>query len=153
MANLLLVAHCPSPNTEALRDAFLRGVAAGGEDAVTSRALAPLEADAGDVEWADLVAIGTTENFGYMAGRIKDFLERIYYPCLERTEGLPWSLYVRAGTEGTGTIASVERIVTGLRWRAVQAPELFRGNFEDGFLERCETLGAGLAAGLAAGIF
>lgn len=153
MANLLLVAHCPSPNTGALRDAFVRGADSGGEGEVVIRSLAPLDAGPDDVRWADLVAIGTTENFGYMAGRVKDFFERIYYPCLEETEGLPWALYVRAGSDGTGTIASIQRIVTGLKWREVQAPELYRGEFDDAFVEEAEALGAGLAAGLAAGIF
>jgi len=69
---------------------------------------------------ADAVLLGTTENFGYMSGLMKDFLERIYYPCLEHTEGKPYALYVRAGNDGVGATTSVERIVSGLNWRAIR---------------------------------
>ena len=57
-----------------------------------------------DVLTANAVIIGTTENFGYMSGLIKDFFERIYYPCLEKTQALPWALYVRAGKDGAGAL-------------------------------------------------
>ena len=62
-----------------------------------------------DVLTANAVIIGTTENFGYMSGLIKDFFERIYYPCLEKTQALPWALYVRAGKDGAGALRAVVR--------------------------------------------
>ena len=110
MPNLLLISHCPSLNTEALRDAVIEGVRHPDISEVTLRSLAPLDADADDVRWADGIILGTTENFGYMAGRIKDFFERIYYPCLEETQGLPVALYIRAGLDGEGTRIGIERI-------------------------------------------
>ncbi len=76
----------------------------------------PLEATKDHVEACDGIIIGTTENFGTMAGLIKDFFERIYYPCLESKQGLPFALYIRAGEDGRGTRVSIEKIVTGLRW-------------------------------------
>lgn len=153
MPNLLLVSHCPSPNTEALRDAVIEGVRHPDISAVTLRSLAPLDANADDVRWADGIVLGTTENFGYMAGRIKDFFERIYYPCLEETRGLPVALYIRAGLDGEGTRTGIERIVTGLRWRWVREPLLCRGEFRPEFMEQCRELGLTMAAGLEAGIY
>ena len=78
MRNLLLVSHCPSPNTVALRDAVIRGITHPGIEQVELRSLAPLDAGPADLLWADALILGTTENFGYMAGRIKDFFERCY---------------------------------------------------------------------------
>ena len=153
MPNLLVVAHAPSDNTRVLRDAVVRGASHPDIGAVTLRIKAPMEAGPDDVMWAQGLILGTTENFGSMAGLMKDFFERIYYPCLERTQGLPYALYIRAGNDGIGTRKAVERIVTGLHWQAVQAPLLLAGEFNSGFEARCEELGQTMAAGLDAGIF
>ena len=153
MKRLLIVAHAPSPNTEALREACARGARhpdIGGVEVVVK---APLASGPEDVRAAQAVILGTTENLGYMSGALKDFFDRIYYPCLERTQGLPYVLYIRAGHDGTGTLRAVTGIVTGLRWHAVQEPLVCRGDFRAGFVDRCEELGALMAAGLDAGIF
>lgn len=150
---LLIVAHAPSPNTRRLRDAVVAGVADAGAEAVAVRAVAPLEAGPEDVLAAQAVILGTTENLGYMSGALKDFFDRSYYPVLEKTQGLPYALYIRAGHDGTGTRRGVETIVTGLRWRAVCEPVLCRGAWDDGFEARCRELGTLMAAGLDAGVF
>ncbi len=153
MASLLLVAHAPGANTAALRDAVVRGARNTDFPAVDLHVSAPLDAGPDDVLRADGLILGTTENFGSMAGLVKDFFERIYYPCLDAKQGLPFALYVRAGNDGTGTCAAVERIVTGLRWRTVQAPLLLAGEYRPEFARRCEELGQTMAAGLSAGVF
>jgi multimeric flavodoxin WrbA len=151
--NLLVVAHMPSANTQRLVEAVLRGARHPEIDGVAVRHLPPLDAGPDDVLGADGLVLGTTENLGYMSGALKDFFDRIYYPCLERTQGLPYALYIRAGHDGTGTRRAVETIVTGLRWRAVQDPLLCRGEWQDSFLDDCEELGTLMAAGLEAGVF
>ncbi len=153
MPNLLIVAHTPSDNTRVLRDAVVRGARHPDINAVTLCVKAPMDTGPDDLFRAQGLILGTTENFGSMAGLVKDFLERIYHPCLERTQGLPYALYIRAGNDGTGTRTAMERIITGLRWRAVQPPLLLVGGFHPGFETRCEELGQTMAAGLEAGVF
>ncbi len=150
---LLVVAHAPSPNTRALLDAVVEGARSPEIEGVEVTALSPFHAGPEDVLAADAVILGTTENLGYMSGALKDFFDRIYYPCLERTQGLPYALYIRAGHDGTGTRRAVATIVTGLRWRAVQEPLVCRGAWDERFVDQCRELGTYLAAGLDAGIF
>jgi hypothetical protein len=143
----------PSENTTRLRDAVVEGARAPEIEGVEARALTPFEAGPDDILAADGVILGTTENLGYMSGALKDFFDRSYYPVLEKTEGLPYCLYIRAGHDGTGTRRGVETIVTGLRWRQVQEPLICRGEWQESFVDDCRELGMTMAAGLEAGIF
>ncbi len=150
---LLIVAHAPSENTLKLREAVLRGARHPDIEDVAVRALSPFDTGPDDVKAAQAIILGTTENLGYMSGALKDFFDRVYYPCLEETQGRPYALYIRAGHDGTGTRRAVESIVTGLRWRAVSEPLICRGAFQDSFVTDCEELGTLVAAGLDAGVF
>jgi len=149
---LLIVAHAPSPNTLTLRNAVAQG--AGHEDIenVEVTVLAPLDAGPDDVLACDAILLGTTENLGYMSGALKDFFDRSYYPCLEKTQGLPFAYYIRAGHDGTGTQRAIASITTGLRWKLVQDPLVCRGEYREEFEEQCRELGMYVAASLDAGL-
>ena len=150
---LLVVAHVPSDNTRALAQAVVRGAQHPDIESVDVIHIPPLEASASDVMAADGIILGTTENFGYMSGLIKDFFERIYYPCLEHTQGLPYALYIRAGLDGQGTLTGVTRIVTGLRWKPVQEPLILHGDYDANFVNQVTELGMLMAAGLENDVF
>lgn len=150
---LLIVAHAPSPNTLAMRAAVEAGARHDDINEVDVMVKAPLEAGPDDVLRANGVILGTTENLGYMSGALKDFFDRCYYPLLEETQGLPYTLYIRAGLDGTGTRRGIESIATGLKWRTVQEPLLCRGEYKESFLDDCRELGTLMAAGLEAGVF
>ena len=93
--HLLIVANTPSENTRILRDAVVRGAQSPDIEDVEVRAVNPLEAGPEDVLTAQGIILGTTENLGYMSGALKDFFDRIYYPCLERTQGRNVSTIMR----------------------------------------------------------
>ena len=149
---LLIVAHDPSPNTQRMAEAVLRGARHEDVEDVEAVHVRPLEAGPDDVLACDAIVLGTTENLGYMSGALKDFFDRTYYRVIERTEGLPYALYVRAGMDGTGTRRAVESICTGLSWKPVQEPLLCVGEWQDAFLDQCEELGLYMAASLDADI-
>lgn len=153
MKTLLIIANIPSDNTKRLADAVVKGGMHKDIEDVKVRFLVPLDVKPEDVVQADALIIGTTENLAYMSGELKVFFDRCYYPLLEKTQGLPYCLYIRAGHDGTGTKLATEKIVTGLRWRAVRQATIFRGEFEESFIEDCEELGLYMSAGLDAGIF
>lgn len=144
--------------TERLRQAVLEGVRIaerelGLQGGIEVRERRALEADAADLLWAEAVILGTPEHFGYMSGALKDFFDRTFYPCENKTAGLPWALFVSAGNDGTGTRVAIERIVAGYRWKSVADPVIVVGDPDSAALARCRELGATLAAGLAAGVF
>ena len=152
---LLVVHHSRTGSTAALRDEVLAGAASAITEAevdVEVRSLGAFDAAADDVLTADAVLLCTPANFGYMSGALKDFFERIYHPCLEATVALPYALVVKGDTDVAGAAQSVERIVAGLRWRAVRPPLLVVGPARDADLADARELGATIAASLGLGI-
>ena len=150
---LLIVSHSQSGTTARMADAVVRGASSPDVDGVELRIRTALEADVDDLLWADGFILGTPENFGYMSGAMKYFLDRVFYPCENKISGKPWAMFVRAGNDGTGAISSVRRILKGLAVREVQDPVLFAGEFDESRLAECEELGLLMAAGLEAEIF
>ena len=153
MKRLLIVAHSPSINTRVLSEAVQRGAEHEDIESVTCIVKTPFDAGPTDILDCDGIVLGTTENLGTMSGALKDFFDRSYYGVLEEKQGLPCALYIRAGHDGTGTRRAVESIVTGLRWRWVQDPLSFRGEWQEAFISQAEELGMTLAAGLDNGLF
>lgn len=126
MTRILIVSSSRSGGTAALVDAVRSGLH---HPDLVAEGLAPEVVDldvtvAGpdDVLAADGIVVATPARFGGLAGLTRDFFERIYHPCLDRTRGRPWGLVVRGTTDASGAVRDAERIVTGLAWRAVLPP-------------------------------
>ncbi len=118
--------------------------------------------------------LATPENFGYMAGSLKAFFDRTFYACMADTTeqgggsasllaGQPYSVLVCAGSDGTGAMQSVDRIVTGWRMRKIHSGIIARraggeagssrGELSRADLASCRELGQVFAEGLAMGAF
>ena len=151
--HLLIVFHTQSGTTSRMADAVIAGATSSDVDGVSVRVKSALEADAEDLLWCDAFILGTPENFGYMSGALKYFLDRVYYACENKINGKPYAIFIRAGNDGSGAISSIRRILTGLAVREVQDPILIAGEFDESRLAECEELGLTLAAGLEAGIY
>lgn len=149
---LLLITHAPSINTEKMVAAVIKGASHPDINDIEVRSLTPLKTEPKDILYAHAIILGTTENLGYMSGLLKDMFDRCYYPCLEKTQGKPFTYFIRAGHDGTGTQKAISTITTGLRWRLVQEPLLCKGEFKKEFIDQCEELGLSMAARLDAGI-
>ncbi len=105
------------------------------------------------------------ENLAAIAGVMKDFYDRCYYPVLGRIEGRPYAQMVCAGSDGESAARQTARIARGWRLKEVQPPLIVcthaqtpeeilaekRISEED--LARCRDLGAAMAAGLSMGVF
>jgi NAD(P)H-dependent FMN reductase len=147
--------------TRQMAETAARGAA--GE--VRVRLLPAPEAGPSDVLAADGYLFATPENLAAMAGLMKDFFDRSYYPVLDLVNGRPYAAMICAGSDGSNAARQVARIATGWRLRPVaeplilctraQTPEAIQAPkvIPPGDLLRCEQLGAALGAGLAMGIY
>jgi multimeric flavodoxin WrbA len=151
--HLLIVYHSQSGSTTKMADAVISGAKNDAIEGVDVRVMSALDASSEDLLWADAFILGTPENFGYMSGAMKVFLDRVYYDCEGKVDGRAFALFIRAGNDGTGAISSIRRILTGLSVKEVQEPLLIAGEFDTSRLADCEELGLTLAAGLEAGIY
>ncbi len=153
MYKLLIVYHSQSGSTNRMAEAVIRGASNEDVAGVEVRVRNALDADADDLLWCDAFILGTPENFGYMSGAMKYFLDRVFSEVVDKVNGKAFALVVRAGNDGTGAITSMRRILTGLAVREVQEPVLIAGEFDESRLAQCEELGLTMAAGLEAGVF
>lgn len=129
------------------------------------RLLHASQAGLADMLAADAYVFATPENLAAIAGLMKDFFDRCYYPLLGRIQGRPYASLICAGSDGSNAARQIDRIATGWRLRAVapplvvvthaQTPEqiLAPKHIAAADLERCRELGAALATGLALGIY
>lgn len=153
MKNLLIVHHSQTGNTEQLAKAARNGARQLPDIQVNVRYLVAAAAGSRDLRWADGLLLATPENFGYMAGAVKDFLDRTFYEVEGQLAPLPYALMVSASNDGTGAERAIERIVGGYPFIAVQPTLIALGSVTQAHLEQASELGATLAAGLDAGIY
>ena len=153
MKHLLIVYHSQSGHTEAMALATHRGATAPDIDGVQVRMLRAFDAGTQDLLWADGLLLGTPENFGYMSGALKDFLDRTFYPCEGKIDSLPYAIFISAGNDGTGALAAIRRIANGYPFSEVHEPLIAKGETTEAVLRQCEELGMTLAAGLELGVF
>ncbi len=160
---LLVVYHSMTGGTAQMAQAAAEG--ARDEAGVQVRLLRASEAGPDDVLAADGYVFATPENLAAIAGLMKDFFDRCYYPALDRINGRPYVALVCAGSDGQNAVRQIDRIATGWRLRSVapalvvcthaQTPEEILRPKQIGEEERaqCRELGAALAAGLALGVY
>jgi multimeric flavodoxin WrbA len=163
LKTLLIVFHSLTGGTRQMAKAAAAGAAS--ESEVTVRLLTAADAASEDVLAADGYIFATPENLAAMAGRMKDFFDRTYYPAFDRINGRPYATLICAGSDGENAARQIARITIGWRLRAVadpiivcthaQSPEAILAPkvISSADLDRCRDLGAALAGGLAAGIF
>jgi multimeric flavodoxin WrbA len=152
MKHLLIVYHSQTGNTAGMAEAVKKG-ATGPDTLVEVRFKRAGEAGADDLLWCDGLLIGTPENFGYMSGALKDFLDRTFYPLEGKIQALPYAIFISAGNDGSGALTSIRRIGNGYPFKEVMEPVIAQGDVTETHLAKCQEMGMTMAAGLEAGIF
>ena len=163
MKTLLIVYHSLTGGTAAMAEAAADGARL--EAGIAVRLLRASQAGPRDLLGADGVIFATPENLASMAGVMKDFFDRCYYPALGRLEGRAYASLICAGSDGQGAARQIARIVTGWRMREAAAPLIVctRAQTAEAILAPkvigaedlalCAEAGQAMAAGLVLGVF
>ena len=119
MAKVLIVYHSLSGNTRAAADAVAEGVrkAEGAE----AKVMEALKAGPEDLLDCAALAVGTPDYFSYMAGGVKDFFDRAYYPTQGKVTDKPVGIFVTHGGGGKA-VESVKSICRSFKFRLACAP-------------------------------
>jgi NAD(P)H-dependent FMN reductase len=163
MKQLLIVFHSVTGGTRQMAAAAAEG--GSGAEGVATQLLPATAAGPEQLLAADGYLFACPENLAAMAGLMKDFFDRSYYPVLERINGRPYATLICAGSDGSNAARQIERIATGWRLREIapplvvcvhaQTPEEIARQKSIGAadLARCREIGATIAAGLSLGIY
>ena len=151
--HLLIVYHTQTGHTESMARAVREGATDALIEEVETRFRKAKEAGPDDLLWANGILLGTPENFGYMSGAMKDFLDRTFYTVEGRIQPLPCGIFISAGNDGSGALRAIRRIIGGYPFHEVQEPVIAKGEVLPEHIEACRELGMALAAGLEAGIY
>jgi multimeric flavodoxin WrbA len=153
LKKILIAYHSQSGNTQKMAEAVARG--AREIEGVTVSLKRAGETILEDLLDCDGLVIASPEYFGFMAGAIKDLFDRTY----EQARGhkkifrKPYAVVVSAGNDGSGALASIEKIFLGFQFKKVQPPIISKGPITEDKLSQCEELGRTMAAGCEAGIY
>ena len=163
MKKLLIVYHSLTGGAAQMAEA-----AAGGATAVEGlgvRLVLARAAGPQDLLESDGYLFVCPENLAAIAGLMKDFFDRSYYPVLDRLNGRPYATLICAGSDGSNAARQIERIATGWRLREIAPPlivcthaqtpeEILRPKQVSAVdMARCQEIGATIASGLALGIY
>ena len=151
MKSLLIVYHSQSGASAQLARAACRGARLEPDVAVTVKRA--WDAGIRDLVQADAVLLSMAENSGALSGAMKDFLDRTFYPGIDKGLVLPYALLVSAGNDGRGAVRQAQRILAGLPFSQATEPLILRGEVTPEHLRAAQEMGQGFAAGVAMGIF
>jgi hypothetical protein len=149
--SLLIVYHSQSGSCLDLAAAARRGASREPETALCWRRA--WDAGMGELGSCSGLLLVAAENSGTLAGGMKDFLDRCFYPAQPLQLNLPYGLVISAGNDGRGASRQAQRILSGFPMKLVAEPLICRGEVTESMRRDCEELGQGLALGIQMGIY
>ncbi|MEP6390856.1 MAG: flavodoxin [Halioglobus sp.] len=151
MKRLIIAYHSQSGTCTQLSLAALRG--AQREVGIQVERHRAWDIGAADLRAGDGLLCIAAENSGTLSGGMKDFLDRIFYPAIDRGLVLPYGVLISAGNDGRGALAQLQRVLSGVPFTPAAEPLILRGEVCEEHTSKAQELGEGLATGLVMGIF
>ncbi|WP_171173009.1 flavodoxin family protein [Ruegeria sp. HKCCD8929] len=161
MAELLIVYHSRTGGSRQMAEA---AAVAARDEAPTVLKTAD-QAGPEDLLKADGYIFCAPENLAAIAGTMKEFFDRCYYPVLGRIQGRPYAQMICAGSDGENAVRQIARIAQGWRLKEVQPPLIIcthaqtpeqilaEKTIPEAELDQCRDIGQALAAGLSMSVF
>ena len=142
MPKVLIVYHSQSGNTKAAAEAVAQGAKkVSGTDVIIKEGF---QATTEDLMSCDALTVGTPDYFSYMAGGLKDFFDRTYYPTQGSVTDKPCGIFITHGGGGKA-VDSVKSICTSFKFKIVAEPVLVRNAPDSEARTALEKLGGILA--------
>lgn len=142
MPEILVVFHSMSGNTAKAAEAVVEGINDVDDvDVVMKKAF---NADTEDLLNCDGIAIGSPDYFSYMAGTVKDFFDRTYYPTKGEVSELPCFLFITHGGGGDA-IDSLESMASTFEFEQIPDSILVHGEPDSVEAEKLAVAGRKLA--------
>ena len=137
MAKVLIVYHSLSGNTKAAADAVAEGVKKAGAEA---KVMEGLKAGPADLLDCAAIAAGTPDYFSYMAGGLKDFFDRTFYPTQGKINDKPCAIFVTHGGGGKA-VESMKSICRSFKFRQACTPILVTNKPDEAASEKLRAMG------------
>lgn len=142
MAGLLIIYHSQGGNTEAMAKAVYEGAIASSATVSLKRAA---ETTSEDILSCDAIIIGTPNYFSYMAGMIKDLLDRVWYTIVGKMEGKSYALFTSAGGDNKAALERLDGLCKHLKLEKAFDDVVAKGKPSSEVLEECKKMGGKLA--------
>jgi flavorubredoxin len=142
MGQVLIVYHSQGGNTKAAAEAVAQGARkVAGTKVVVKEAL---KATQEDLLSCGALAVGTPDYFSYMAGGLKDFFDRTFYPTQGKVTDKPCGIFVTHGGGGRA-VDSVVSVCKSFKLKALGKPVLVKGAPDPAAATQLAELGKALA--------
>jgi multimeric flavodoxin WrbA len=143
MAKILVVYHSLGGHTPKMAEAVAEG--ARGVQGAEVTVKTGLDADTVDLLNCDGIALGSPDYFSYMAGGLKDFLDRTYYPSQGKVTGKPAVAFGSAGGPASVVLGVLEQAIGWFKFEKVAESVGSSGGVSPGVVDECKELGRLLA--------
>jgi multimeric flavodoxin WrbA len=110
MANILVIYHSQTGNTDAMAKAFSEEATRAGASVTLKRAL---EANPDDMLRYDIVVFGSPNCFGRMCGLIQDFFERAWAGVGNNAGNIKYTAFTSGGSTQRTALESIDNVVAG----------------------------------------
>lgn len=144
MKKVLIVYYSLSGNTKLAAEAVAEGIREGEAEPILKTGL---EARIEDILNCDGLVVGSPDYFSYMAGGLKDFFDRTYYPTQGKVNDKPYVVFITCGGGGKA-IKSVVEMCEKFKLKKMAEPLIIQGKPDETAKEKLKALGKNFASKL-----